>query len=136
MVDFNNEATITRSARNILEQLIIEKRQYYLDALEAYNKARLENRASTHLKAVVQARIKTMYLELLPSLQREDKKKTSLIKLKDLKQKVMSKNINENTDAFNDMSRFLYEKKLIMWDSMKTYDRTSIEEENEFHGLD
>lgn len=130
MVNFNNESTITRAPKNILEILIIEKRSYFLDALEQYYKDKFNNRNPTN--SVIRARLITLFLDIKTSITRSrDKEEVEV-----LKDKVMSKNTDDLLEAFDIISDYLDSKKLLQWDSMKTYDPGSVEEENKFHGLD
>jgi len=129
MVDFNNDSTITRTPKDILEILIIEKRTYFIDAYEKYIKDK-----SNGVKApisVLKARLTSLYLEIYPSLSK-NMDETELIGLRKF---IDSDNSKDLLDAFNQISEFLYAKKLLMWDSMKQYDPTSAEEENKFHGM-
>lgn len=129
MVDFNNDSTITRTPKDILEILIIEKRTYFIDAYEKYIKDKT-NGVQTPI-SILKARLNSLFLEIYPSLQKNmDKENFEL-----LKNNVNSKDADALLQAFNDMSEFLYNKKLLMWDSMKQYDPTSAEEENKFHGM-
>ena len=129
MVDFNNESTITRTPKDILEILIIEKRTYFIDAFEKYNKDRSNNiKASI---AVIKSRLFSLFLEIRPSLKKHLDKK----EFEELEGLLESKESKGLLDAFDIMSEFLYSKKLIMWDSMKQYDPSSAEEENKFHGM-
>lgn len=129
MVDFNNDSTITRSAKDILAVLIIEKRTYVIDAIEQYIKDK--SRGIHPSISIVKARLHSFYIEILPSIAKsynddEHKKLYALI---------TSTNIEDLIKGFNELSNYLYVKKLIMWDSMRQYDPSSAEQENEFHGL-
>lgn len=132
MVDFNNDTTITRNARDILEILIIEKRTYFIDALEEYHKLKYNGRVAS--LDYVRSRLYSFYLELKPSLENEfnNKPDTILTKVDEL---ITSKDYDNIIKCFELLSNYIYSKNLIKWDSMKTYNRQSIEEENKFHGM-
>lgn len=134
MVDFNNESTITRNVRDILEIQIIERQTYVIDAIEVYNKNKYDNRIVP--LSYVRSRLYSYYMILKPSLINEYadvKEETILDKINKL---VKSDKYDDIIECFELLNNYIYKKNLIKWDSMKTYNKQSIEEENKFHGLD
>lgn len=130
MVNFNNETTITRAPKNILEILIIEKRKYFLDALEQYYKDKFNNIQVSN--SIIRARLITLFLDIKTSFSRSRKPEEA----QELQELVYSKSTDDLLEAFDKINLFLDNKKLLQWDSMRTYDPGSVEEENDFHGLD
>jgi len=73
MVDFNGSDTVTRSAADIIRILILQKREAFIDAVEAYNKMR--SNGSRPSMGVMKARLVSLCLEIREMIRRHRKLK-------------------------------------------------------------
>lgn len=124
MVDFNNENTITTPAGDVVKILILQRRNDFIEALEAYRKQINTGVASDIY--IVQARLYSFFLELSASLYRTMKPED----FDELKLLLESKYYDDLIRAFNIINMWLDEKKLIRLDTKQQYDRRRAEEEN------
>lgn len=124
MVDFNNETTITRPKQDTIQYLLIENQSYCFDALEAYNR-QIENGEQPVIEPTLKARIKRLYLMMLPTL--DDNKKNS----DEIIEKYESKLIGDIIELFKDLNKILYEIGVTKFTARKTYDPNDPTEEDE-----
>lgn len=129
MVDFNNEATISTPATEVIKIEILERRYNLIEAVEAYNKQIASGvQAET---GIVKARLLSLFMEVHPALERgfKSKDREELLLLLD-------------SDEFRDLMRgffiinaWLDKVRLTRIDNKAQYDRTITEEENKATGL-
>ena len=124
MVDFNNENTITTPAGDVVKILILQRRNDFIEALEAYRKQ--QNSGVSSDIYIVQARLYSFFLELSASLYRTMKPED----FEELKLLLESKIYEDLIRGFNIINMWLDEKKLIRLDTKNQYDRRRAEEEN------
>jgi len=129
MVDFNNETTISTPAGEIIKVAILERRSYFIDALEAYHKQKLGG-VEAHTN-ILKSRLLSLFLEVQPALERS-KSKEHIASLID---RMKSKEYVDIYDAFLIINRWLDKTHLIKIDNTKVYDRRRAEKENENYGL-
>lgn len=127
MVDFNNERTIGTPRSDILTVLLLQRRNDVIDAIEAYKK--VEYLGSQSEANVLRARLLSLFMEiqaaLLNDLGEEEFGK--------LQEKVLSPKLEDSSEAFQTMDRWLYRKNITKIDTRKHYDTGDVEEENEAH---
>ena len=113
MVDFDSEATIASSAYDIERVQILKKREYFLEAVETYEKnIRKGIESSSH---VTGARLMNLFFQLYSMLKR---------KLKEgdfdaLEKRVKSEDYGQHVEAFLKLSEFLDELQLTKIDTKK-----------------
>lgn len=137
MVDFNNEATISTPASDIMRVLILERQNNFIEAWESYKKTRLLNVKSNN--NIVKARLISLFLQLYPLLKRRlslDAKGGKGMSFSDLTLMVNSpKSDEEILQAFLTMSVVLDAVRLTRIDHKRDIDTSKVEEENKEWGL-
>lgn len=129
MVDYNNEATIGTPASDIIRVAILERRSYFIDALEAYHKIKSQGIETN--TSILKSRLLALFLELQPAIERH--KATE--HYEQLIDRIRSNEYEDLYEAFLVINRWLDQTKLIRIDNIQTYDRTRVEEENKISGL-
>ena len=129
MVDFNNEATISTPAADIVRVLILQRRADLFEALEDYKKK--ENMGQSPNTSVVKARLFSWFLERQPRL-KEKLKEKEYNKIKEL---INSDKIEEILEAIYILNEELDGIKLTRIDVKKIYDSTRADVENKEKGL-
>jgi hypothetical protein len=129
MVDFNNEATISTPAVDIIRVLILQRRNDALDAIEYYNKK--VKAGIDYGTDVMGARIFSYFLEIECCLKRQLENKS----FEDLEKEVKSDKYNDLLTAFRTMNTVLDKIKLTKIDTGKDIDTSNVEEENKERGL-
>lgn len=124
MVDFNNESTITTPAADVVKILILQRRNDFLEALEAYNKEKARG-IQTDI-SIVKSRLMSLFLEIQPALRRT----YSAEDYEELQVLIDARDEQEIIRAFIAINTWLDDKKLIRIDTRKQYDRTIAENEN------
>lgn len=124
MVDFNNEATVSTPAGDVVKILILQRRNDFIEAVEAYNKTKYAGVSAD--TSIVKSRLLSLFLEIHPALER-NKKSDDLAELETM---IVSDDYDELIRAFIIINRWLDETKLIRIDTHKQYDRRIAEEEN------
>lgn len=130
MVDFNAEATVGTPAWDILRVLVLQRRDHFIEALEAYRRARGKGMVATDYE--MQARLCSLFQELrahlLNSLKEEE--------FQELEQQIDEpKDYGDTIKAWRIINNWLYSKELTKWDTRKRYDYTKVENENYETGL-
>ena len=130
MVDFNNETTTTIPALNVERILVLEKREYFINAVESHDVVAFKG-ASFPIN-VMRARLKSLFLQLQAFIKRRLGDKDYLI----LRDKVFNtKDYDELLLIFESISELLDSIKLTTIDTRKAYDSTDVEEENTIKGF-
>lgn len=129
MVDFNNETTVAQPPINLLQILIIQKREYFLDAVEAFEKQ--EELGFQPSIGVVKGRTKNLYYGIR-SLMLRKMDKEEFEKLQEL---LKGSELQDFIEAFQIMDAFLDKVKVITIDTRKSYDRTRVSEEDRVKGV-
>lgn len=129
MVDFNNEATITTPAADVIKIEILERRYNLIEAVEAFNK---QHQAGVHAEtSIVKSRLLSLFMEIQPALDRglkeKDKEELSLL--------LKSDDYKDLMRAYFIINTWLDRIRLIRIDTRQQYDRTIAEEENKAAGL-
>ena len=128
MVDFNNEATMTTPAGDVVKLCIIEKWYNLIEALEAYDKSTSSGVASDFY--IVKSRLMSLFRVLSPTLLRGGKKA-------EYEEVILLSKSNKYDDiirAFMVLNKFLDDIRLTRIDNKPIYDRTRVEDENTIHG--
>ena len=128
MVDFNNEMTVSTPATDIVKVLILQRRNDVFDAYELWQKQEEEG-ISGNGKALVFARIKTLFLELQPMLKRKKKKEEYGRLTADINNK------DKVVDNIYLLNEFVDDLKITRIDSRKIYDSSIAELQNKEKGL-
>ena len=129
MVDFNNEATIGRPAKDVEEIIILERRYNFIEALEDYKKKKFSNIGVSF--GIVRARLLSLFLQFQATIKRrwaddyEDMLKTCL----------ESKDEQKILDVFFQINEYLDELKITRIDNQRVYNAQNPEEENKVKGF-
>lgn len=129
MVDFDNEATITRAPAEIVKIMLLERRKYLIDSLEFYYKQRLQKIEPK--KYIVGARLTALFYEIYEELERHYKKEEFI----ELEKNVLSYDFDKMLQAIKLINRWFDLKRLTRIDTIKPYDSTMVETENLAKGL-
>lgn len=125
----NNEGSITTTPHNLVKILILQRRSDVISAIEAYNKIKFQARRRSELSTHdLRATLTSLYYEIEAILRRTDRKKADLI------YKALSNPAAQYAKlirVYQYLNKFLDDKELIRIDTKKSYDRTSIEQENQ-----
>ena len=114
MVDFDSEATIASSAYDIERVQILKKREYFLEAVETYEKnIRKGIEPSSH---VTGARLMNLFFQLYSMLKRKLKEEEFDL----LSKQVKSEDYGQHVEAFLKISMFLDELQLTKIDTKRS----------------
>jgi len=135
-----NSDRITMSPINLLKIKILDRRDVVLNYLEEYYYNKSRNIDSSLLTAKLSAAIKVLYSEIRQSYLsdvKDSKKRTKKENiLPDITILIYSKSIVDNIEAFNNIDSWLYDiKKITMFDSNKSYDRSDPLMEDQVNNL-
>lgn len=124
MVDFNNESTVSTPAVDVVKILILQRRNDFIEALEAYRK---EIYRGIHTdNSIVKSRLNSLFLEVSAALKRSLKEED----FEALREKITTDKIEYLEEAFLMLNTWLDDKHIIRVDNKKTYDRRRVENEN------
>ena len=131
MVDFNNEATVSTPASDIVRILILERRYNLMEAIER----RILNdsmaiEAGQDL-AVIKARLYSFYFEICEVIPRRMK----IEEKEQLEKDIQANDFAAVMRAFRSLNSLLDTIKLTRIDTKKVYDPTLVEDENKEKGL-
>ena len=137
MVNFNNEATVSTPAINVMKILLLQSRENLIEALEFYNKKVTEG--VNIEQSPVKARLGTLFLQLQPYLERTYKEKEYNNMLSAFQKNIF---FNEKDIPNGDLLKLFIQLNNLM-DSLKItrvdtriqYDRTDIELDNAMNDL-
>jgi hypothetical protein len=131
MVNFNDQTTMTRPRKDIVNIMILQELQNMIDSIE-YLELR-EGRDRTgglpELKAIVLKIIALIRTPLERQLQKEKMKYIPIDNIIDLRQTIKAIGYEEIELLYNItdyIERFLYEKDVTRWDTKEHQDRTDI----------
>lgn len=130
MVDFNNETTVAVPPSNIMKILVIQKREYLLDAWENYYKKEAQSTDADKDMAIIKSRLKNLFLCRRNEIERKVKKEI----ISELLVLVDSNKINDLLKATELILEHLDNIGLSKIDTREIYDRTIIEKSNIHHG--
>ena len=129
MVDFDNEATISTPAAEIVKILLLQARQNLFEAWEEYYK-KMEYGTDVGL-AVVKARLFSLWLEMQATLKRRLTEK----EYNHIYRNALSDKQSEVLSAILRLNEILDELQVTRLDSKRVYNRQNVEEENVEFGL-
>ena len=123
-----NQSQVTRSPRDTLKLMILQRWNYVSDALELYYKQQAQGYKPE--LAPVKSGVIALYNQIRPAIRSDSKVNNNAII--DL---VFSKNFQSLEDGYNEISDWLYSKGLLKFDELSLYDSTDTNEEDEAQGL-
>jgi hypothetical protein len=124
-----NTKTIATPPTDLLKILILQRRDAALESLEGFYKMEIAGAgAPSH---IAQARIRTLFLDLEPSIRRNFKREEFNI----IQKQVFNGNIKEVIEAFRKMNDYLDKINITLVDTKIRIDSTNAEEENSAKGL-
>lgn len=130
MVNYNNDTTISTPPGDILKVAILERRAYFINAVEEVKK--MDDRGVRVSLHVVNAALFALFMELSASLKTSEKDAS----FKELKMKVTNtRDLDSALDAFDTLNDFMYRKNLTRFDTRKEVDNDDIEANNKEHGF-
>ena len=113
MVDFNNEMTITTPAYDILKVLILQRRDGFIESLEAYNRTKSKGViASTY---EVRSRLISLFEEIRSSFLSSETDKEVM----EIEAKIKNDDIDSIMEVYHIIDEWLYKKKLTQFDTGK-----------------
>lgn len=126
MVNFNDETTMTRPRKDIVNIMILQELQDILEAITFLEMKDDKDRSQglPELKSKLLSLITLIRTPLETKLQK-DKKGT----IKELRQAIYSLTYNDKEELYNIIDyieEFLYNKDVTKWDTKEVYDRTDI----------
>lgn len=144
MVDFNNEGTVGTPPGDLLKIIALQKRDYFLDALEQYKKVEYKGQTEAE-QNIVCARMLNLFLELQAALYRtmkgqrvkamKDGKAVDVDRYDHLERLAYSKTVDDVLSAYYIINGWLDEKKLTRLDTRQDYDASRVERENRVKDL-
>lgn len=120
-------ATLTVGPRIVLQLTILERRHFFI-----HNMGEQKKKAYTNSRAELSEcnrYLYELYLEVLPLLRDKIELKNKIL------EGINSNDFNKFQEAFDDLSKFLYDKGLTKWDTKGGFDKTRAEEENKHGGI-
>jgi hypothetical protein len=141
MVDFNSEGTVTTAPADVLKILILEKREYVMEALNNYNVVKFRNMNAKN--NYIKAGILTLWFELKAMLLNSVTKREKMsidnreeVLTKELLDSVYKKIDSDKwSEAFEFLNSYLYMKGLTKVDTRSHYDKSRVSAINRQKGL-
>ena len=142
MVDFQNEATVSTPAADIVRILILQRRNDVIDAIEAYHRNKFKGTPAETYE--VRARLYSLFLEVQAALQRKAKENPELQEEYALLDQTIKGDADYQRDdddanhliqCFEYINTWLDTNKLIRIDTKKQYDTTRVSDEDAEKGL-
>ena len=130
MVDFNSDATVGSSPKNILAILLLQRQNDFLEALEK-DEVETANKRDPTLSITI-SRLKTLFLQSKQLLNRQLQKE-EFEKLHAQVNKAYT--IKEILEAYDTIDKALDKAKITRIDTKTPYDSRSIEAENNVKNL-
>ncbi len=121
----NNSETVTRSAADIVRILILQKRESFIDAVEAYNKLK-RNGAKPSL-SIMKSRLNSLCLETREMIRRHRRLKD--VDILDLEKEIEGEDYYKIMNLFYEVNQILDRKGLINIER-EYYDGSIAEEGN------
>lgn len=131
MVDFQSETIVNTPSRKIVTVLYIQRSEWLQDAWEEYNKSKANEIENEQHKALIKARLISLFKRMRPTLKKSKKEEEFV----ELKNKIVSDDVLKWEEATDELEEFLYDKNITRLDTTKPYDPTDLEGENEIYGL-
>lgn len=129
MVDFNDSMTVAIPAYDIVKILILQSRDNFIQALEAYRRTKYKGiQASSH---EIQSRIQSLYEEVRSAM----KNSMSEEEFDKLTKSVESAEYDMLIESWHIIDEWLYVKKLIQFDTKIRYDSSRTEIENDMKNI-
>jgi hypothetical protein len=126
MVNFNDQTTMTRPRKDIVNIMILQQLQDILESIE-YLEMKDEKDRDTGLPEL-KSRILALLTLIRTPLERQlEKEKKGTIK--DLRKRIYEITYDEKEELYNIIDyieKFLYDKDVTKWDTKEQYDRTDI----------
>jgi len=141
MVDFNSEGTLGTNRSHILDLIVLQRRDEFLNAYELLRVSVLQNTANTSdLFFKLRAKAESLFLELVRPLARklgaQNKKDNTLIDFDGLKKLVFfAKDSDDLLKAYNVINGVLDDLTITRIDNRTKIDFTNIELSNYSKGL-
>lgn len=130
MVDFNNETTIGTPAADVVRILILEKREYFLNAQESYIVA--VGKGINAEPYAVKARLHTLFLELQAAFKRKLPPEEYAWLLDRVRN---PETFGDMVDTYMYINEWLDDMRIIRLDTKKQYDSTRVIDEDTEKGL-
>ena len=129
MVDFNDSMTVAVPAYDIVKILILQSRDNFIQALEAYRRTKYKGiQASSH---EIRSRAQSLYEEVRSAMRNS----MTPEEFKRLTEQINSSEVDDIEEAWHTIDEWLYEKKLIQFDTKIKYDSTRVEQENDMKSI-
>jgi hypothetical protein len=126
MVNFNDQTTMTRPRKDIVNIMILQQLQDILESIE-YLEMKDEKDRDTGLPEL-KSRILALLTLIRTPLERQlEKEKKGTIK--ELRKRIYEITYDEKEELYNIIDyieKFLYDKDVTKWDTKEQYDRTDI----------
>jgi len=122
------QSQVTRSPRDTLKLMILQRWNYVNDALEIYYKQQAQG--IEPFIAPVKSGVIALFNQIRPAILGDKK-----VDHEQVVGLVFSKNFQDLEDGFNELSDWLYSKGLLKFDELSLYDSTDANEEDEAQGL-
>jgi hypothetical protein len=129
VVDFNSDATVAVPAYDILRVLILQRRDAFIEALEAYYRTKYKGLVASTYE--VRARLRSLFEEVRASMIESIAAEDMVVLL----EQVHSPDFDCVLKAWRTIDEWLYDKKLTQFDSRIRYDSTRVEDENRMKNI-
>jgi hypothetical protein len=135
MVDFNSAELFSANKGEILNLIILGRRDETINAFQMWRETKLNNSGDSRIRNKLLSCMSALYLEIAEALERKIKEKETI----DILNKALFSNFSVTDDdiilIFRTLNKVLDELNLIKIDTRKNIDTTNIEEENLEKGL-
>lgn len=112
MVNFDNETTVTIPSYDLLKILILQRRESFIDAYEAYHRVTSKGVRAEFYEA--RARLRALFYEIQSAIKDSYKEDADFIELKRM---IESNDQKDNLTAWYEIEDWLYKKKLTKFDN-------------------
>jgi hypothetical protein len=135
MVDFNSAELFSANKGEILNLIILGRRDETINAFQMWRETKLNNSGDARIKHKLLSCMSALYLEIAEALERKIKDEALIFSLKKALFGNFNVTDNEIIFIFRTLNGVLDELNLIKIDTRKNIDTTNIEEENLEKGL-
>lgn len=131
-MDADNERMVTGTPAEVLQFLILQKRDDVIIAFEDFHFK--QNRGVFCRPDLLKAKLNSLWLEIGSAMRKEYEKKKGN-KILNIERGLKSVHYDDLLSAFLEIDSWLYDKKLTQFDSRGGYDSTNVEVENRRRNL-
>ena len=137
-IDFGSEGALATSKGHILALVVLGRRDAVINTIELWKEKKVANSGEAERLAFkLHGQVYSLFLEVEEVLQRRIKESESGVSFEKIKEDLEKDQLDNNilVSHFKVMNKILDKLNLTRFDTMKNFDRTNVELENENKNL-